>query len=142
MTENSVVVDRVVLLLIEKGNLPLAVQVFETLESLNKEGLVENLVSAIIKENRNGSCGEEVLKLRKSVGKGLSQDEADEILHPYFNEKTSHRSCYRSINLDVIRAASKESVLHLLDIAFADKTTCGDSFKENLYEILKQKLKT
>jgi hypothetical protein len=143
MTENLVAVDETIRSLIRRGNLSVAVQVFEILEPRNKEGIVENLVSAIIKENRSGNCGEEVLKLRKSVGKGVSQDEADEILRPYFDVKNiSHRPCYRSVNLDIVRIASRENVLRLLDMAFADKATAGDGFKGNLYEILKQKLKT
>jgi len=122
------------------GKIQLALEVFEALEpKRDREKLIKNFIAVILEQNAPG-CEKEVLRLKGLIGEELTQVEADGIIYPYITEKNNSRRGCREISLDVVRAASKKTVMSLFEIALKEKTFGGDKFVENIYYILKQKL--
>lgn len=133
----DIVVRNMIILLIEKGNLDLALKVFYFFKP-SSEKIVEKLIAAMIEGNT--FCIEEILDLKGQVGQSLTQDEAEKILLPYFNEENASRfSKCKKIPLDVIRAASKETARKIFEMVLSVKSGCDDRFKEEVYYIFKSK---
>jgi len=137
---DPVIIDELILVLISKKELILALQLLEKLKPKNEKMIVENLIAALIAEhNRNSE--KTILELKARIGEELTQTEANEILRPYLEEdNASHRPCYSSVSLGVVSAASKETVMSFLDLAFGDPAACGEGIKRELYRILKTKI--
>ncbi|MFA5086584.1 MAG: hypothetical protein WC468_03305 [Candidatus Paceibacterota bacterium] len=126
-----------IILLIKKGNLKLALEIFSFFKPAN-ELVVEKLISALVEQH---GYGKEILKIREDLGQPLREEEAEEIILPYLDEKDPHRPPdYYNVPLDVIRAAKKITVMRFLELALKDKRGGNERLKEELYYILKSKM--